>query len=547
MKFLCGSFKRGNKRAPQKSQTERLLEGKMQKQPVKNAAARKLFIFGIIAIVAVLLFLGAIVGNGKSKSGLNPESPSAIYAGITSDGTAYIPLMDGTAIEINDKVDTAAITDDRNHVIVLLEDGTLYVTDPKLTEKHVISDKAEWFSYVHNDGFFYEDVDNNKHRVLYEKYAVLNLGEVRTFGTAKNNTTALFKTVDEEIYVLPNTSETKEKIRIAATTVSMPAISDNGEIAVWFEGDGDNQTIMMYDGEDCAALSDAASHSIRYADFTAEQDLMVVGTLWGEEIWIKAGDELPVKVELGAKLNEIDSRYLYTNDGYFDYAEADKVNFLYAAVLGDDGNNVQCISLDGNRERVLSKVNEYEIADGHIVYTDMEDVLYCARVNGDIVREETKIANDVDGFRVSNTGKYVYYMRNIEGESGALYCYKIGSDKPQKIASEVCGADFSPMMHIDVATDGKTVYFFEDVEQIDGTYRECGTLKKWSYNDKNSERIASEVILDSVTSYLDGNEINPKGFAFVKYGFVDGEDNVLGNWMYFDGKEVIKMATDVVC
>lgn len=91
----------------------------------------------IIAIIVIIVVLSG--GNFSLNANNRMFEPRIIQAEIDDKGTAYLPLMDGDSLEINDEVRSAFLTADGETVVVLLEKGTLYFTDKILSEKTQIS------------------------------------------------------------------------------------------------------------------------------------------------------------------------------------------------------------------------------------------------------------------------------------------------------------------------------------------------------------------------------------------------------------------------
>lgn len=213
---------------------------------------------------------------------------------------------------------------------------------------------------------------------------------------------------------------------------------------------------------------------------------------------------------------------------------------MYISTEADTGSNVYNISMEGDREKILSKVTGYYIFNDNIIYTDTEDTLYFAKLKDDSVSDEIKIANDVDMFELTNNGKYVYYVKDLEDSVCSLYCYKVGETDSLKIASDV--ACYSTTYSL----DGASVFFLKDKEDIPNTYAEHGTLMLWRYGDESASKISSDVVNSSVTSNLDSGEVNTKNFLFMKYNTVDSDGRIFVNWMYHNGTEATKFATDVI-
>lgn len=110
-------------------------------QPLKGKTPKKKgVIFGVAAVtVAVLVFAAiSLLGKNKPAPVVNNASNSVVSAEITSDGTAYVLVPGEAPIVIGGEVRQAVLSEDREHLIVLLDDGTLYVTDKAQSKRRVI-------------------------------------------------------------------------------------------------------------------------------------------------------------------------------------------------------------------------------------------------------------------------------------------------------------------------------------------------------------------------------------------------------------------------
>ena len=214
---------------------------------IKKKKGKKVFVIAGITLIVIIAVVSTILLSAGTGNSVGQEiEPVTISARMTEDGTAYIPLMNGNCIKISEEVESAKLTKDRLHIVVLLQDGMLYVTDITLTEKHNISDNAVSVVAVHNDGFIYKDEDENVYRVLFADYSSLHLGEDPAVITAYDNVTALIATDDGDIYTLSNLSSEKTKIASFDGNVELEAISNNGQISVWVTEEDDVQTIRFY-------------------------------------------------------------------------------------------------------------------------------------------------------------------------------------------------------------------------------------------------------------------------------------------------------------
>lgn len=500
----------------------------------------------VVAVVVLVLLLG-----GKTPAaGKAPEEatePKVLYARMADDGTAYISMMDGSCITINDEVQEAAITKDRKHVVVLLKDGTVYVTDQKQSEKKIVAENGSALRAVRDEGFFYLDEEDVAYRVLFSDLVSKKMSEVSSSVVADDTLTALYATDTGNIYVLKSTETEPEKLGSATGDVEVEDISNDGLLAVWVEKAKSSHTIIISENGETEKLGEVDSkYNYTRVNFTTDEKMAVIANLHADTLWIKpVGGEL-IKAKLGA---EVSNTLLFSEAGYVDSIKAKDVKNLYVAVDAEEGTNVYCISADGDRERILSKVDDFYVQNDMIVYKNTDNTLYWAKVSGTEISDEQKIASDVDMFVLTDCQDYVYYMKDCSSDFGTLYCYKLGTEEPVKVASDVGCALGSSYAYLNCrySVDGSGVFFYKDLEEVKGTYKKQGTLMYWEYGAESAEKIASEVLYYGLDSGMAWGGLDPDSFTYLKYNSVDKDDNIYANMMYYNGKESVKLATDVIC
>lgn len=496
----------------------------------------------VVVIAAVLLVGNLLNGGSSSKAG-----PAAISAKMTDDGTAYIPLMDGSCVTINEDVKSATITKDKKHIVVLLKDGTLYVTDKEQSQKDEIASNCDSISDIRNEGFFYTDKKKEVYRVAFEDFSPLKLGKEVEFTVARNSISVIYATVEGNIYTMNSTETEGNKVGTYSGSVTTEAISDDGKISVWVTTRNDVQTIVLNDGDEKVTLGEVNyKYNYTYAVFSEDQEFVVIGNLYSDRMWMKYPEKEPIEVKLGAIPG---SGNIFTDKCHVSKAKAGEISSLYVSTEANTGSNVYHISMEGDRERILSKISNYYVANGNIVYKDSNNTLYFAKLDNDDISDEVKIASDVDIFEFTDNGKYVYYMKDYKDESGSFYCYKIGEDDPVKIASDVAayyGGERTSWMYTTYSSDGASVFFFKDMEEISGTYSDQGTLMQWTYGDDSAAKISSDVMNYSVTSVLDSAKVNTDSFLYMKYSSVDKDNNIYVDWMYYNGEKATAFAVDVI-
>lgn len=516
-------------------------------KPAVNPLMQKLpLLIGAVAVVVVLILgVSMLFGGG---GGATVEEDTVIWAKIGEDGEAYIILPDGKIIEIDDEVQSAAMTKDRKHIVVLLEDGTLYVTDKNQKEEVEIEEDCSGFSIPNDECFYYYTVDEDEdipnpsyYLVLLKDYSVVELGEsLSALGIAKETPVVLY--ADEKgVHLLQEGEEEGNKISKLSEDEGVyalfNAVANNGKLAVWSEVDyyNDTCTIYLYEDDDKVKLTELDTYRAgTRATFSEDQKLLVVSNYYCEYLWLKTPGKEEIKVKLGG---EFSGYPIYTKDGLLAYQKASSVSGLYVAVDSGDYHNVYYITKDGDRERVLSDVRDFDIINGYIVYLDDEYNLHCAKLNKDELKNEIEIEDDVDRFIVPYNGNYVYFIKDRDGSEGTLYGYKLGDKEAVKVKSGV----YAP--YLGTSVDGKTVLFYKDVAYIrDSDYKQ-GTLMTWTFGAKEPVKVSSDVMFGSPTSSVNIG-VNPKSFVFAKFSGVE-DDTIYVNMMRWNGKEDEKLVSDV--
>lgn len=520
---------------------------------VQTAAKKKKQIILIACAAALLLaaVLAFLLLNGTFSGG-NAVELSPIGAKYSEDGSAYIILPeDGSCIVIDGEIMFAAITADRKHVVVMQEDGTLYVTNKKLSKKTVIADNAEYIYGLRNDGFIYKNKNKNmgEYRVLFSDNIPIKLDMNTDFLSAMNTLSLVYVTQKGEIYTLSADSNDKVRISSNAQDVELLGISDDGQTAFWSELVNGTPTLYLAENgikEKLGEVSTYDSSFHGYARFSKDTEMATLASWYSDTMWIKKAGEAAVKVKLGSECAQ--PYYICTESGPIDRTKAAKISSLYVSASADEGMNLFYISSDGSRERILSGVNDYVIANGTIFYTDVDQNLYCGKLNKASISGEKRIASEVYCFSAAQNGKYVYYMKDCADGFGDLFCFKTGSDSAQKIGSDVAyyetGYGYGwTCLHF--SPDGGTVLYYIDTEIIPGTGSYNSSLMMWSYGDKAGVKIADDVIADSVSSARSTGDFDPKGFVFSKYSRVDSYNSLFVDWIYYDGKTMTRLAADV--
>lgn len=497
------------------------------------------------AIAAVLLFLLPKQAADPAPSGL-----PAMEAVLCDDGTACIALPDGTSLKIEDEEDVkyAAMTGDQKHVVVLLDDGTLYTADSELNNRKVISRNGKKLraGCVDDAGLFYRTEDRMFHRYLFEGEADTELPELDNYCLAENSITLLYATMDGGIYILPETASEPVPAGTFDDDCFLHAVSDDGNLAVWRNIRGEKYTICIRDGKDVTELGWIRDNDcyLRPA-FSADQKMVAVPSPDLNSLWLKSAGEKAVEVELPRPYQ---GGPVYTPGGLFSDTAAEDIHSLYVRLQGEEDSAVSLYFAvpGGDCRQVLSAYKGCAFTDGKIIFTDSDRALYLGNISRENITDQEKISDDVDRFCLSENGKYLYYMKEIDDEDcGNLYCFCLETGVSEKISSHVFQHDTSPFSAcVTEGADGESVYFYRDIRKTgfsSSDFRYCGTLMKWAAGNDAPEKISEDVICTSA-KFFSGGRIDGNHFTFLKF---DPEDRDCVNFYFYDGTDEEKLASDV--
>lgn len=341
-----------------------------------------------------LLAVGALCGCSGSSSGATSSGKAEnilVSAKIDTDDNAHIALVDGTNITINDSVKQACITKDRKTVVVLLKGGTLYTTDKNQNNKKIIAENVTSYRNVQNEGLIYTDKNKNDYRVLFfENDATLPLGNTTEIIVANDTLTILYSDKDGGIYSLPLASKEPSKIGVSSNLASLDKITNDGAIAAWTEKEKTSTgrystkysyTIRLSENGETEVLGsfDSSKSDISISIYPSKDDkLLAISNNNSNELYIKKSGEDAVKVPLAISTYKA----LRTENGGLCYESADKVKTIYAATSDGKTYSLYAITLDGERERILTSVSNYIINNGRIFYITDDNVLKRERFPG---------------------------------------------------------------------------------------------------------------------------------------------------------------------
>ena len=483
-----------------------------EQTPPKKKRKAWIWIVAAVLVLAVLA-AGALLLMPKLTDGKNAGKDWYLrnaYLAV-DQSAAYIVLPGGEVIKVkNDGVVNAKVSADLQHVGILLDDGTLYVADQNLQGKKVIAENAQLF-WLGNSSVFYYDKDNRYHRSDLKGKDMVDLPkDTRSIYvvTDEGKLSAAFEGKNAGLYTLPDGAE--EWSKVGSDLNSIRALSDDGNVVLWSGAKNGKYVQYISENEEKFSLGEFNSNAYSYAMFSKDQKLIVAYGRNDDEvrIWIKQRGKDVQSVKLSGFLMDIVS-----NRGRVPKVNASQIKYLYVTVKNNNKSILYRISLTGDKEKILSKVNNLRYLGDSVAYLDEDGALFVAKMGKKELDEAKKLAGDVEGFALSGEGKYLYYLR-----SDALYGYKIGAKEATKIASDVEGYR--------VSENGQYVVIMKDGNSDTGF-----TLFRWKFGDKSPSKFASDA---TVIQIEDSGE--------VYYRHLDGKTFDL---MYYNGKETRKLGTDI--
>ena len=527
----------------------------------------------VVSLLLAAVMCLALCACDGSLGTNSTEAENYVLEGVSSEeGDFVVPLLPGKytvkRIGDDDNVKWAAVTPDRSTIVYIKNDGSLYTIGTEAPEAEKVAANVGKVTHIDDAGFVYYDADSEEiydysSMGMFYRYTFADKETVK-LGVLFNNTifskNALSMAYialdgiddindlekldatgskDLSIAVRLLNSDSSEPITVSSISlkelydVSLLAISKTGDKLIWSETHDKYSSARIYtyvDGEkDTLCSIDGSVGNVQHND---DLSLITIEDERNNTLYVSIGGETE-KHKLGSQM--VSYNDIYTDKEKVSDSTA-AINGLYVSCFDNNGNyDLYWLNNDGDRERVAESLRQYIIDNGRILYIDEEGRLYSAKISGAEIADETKIAGDVQSFYIANDKKTICYYKDMGGSNvWALYVYT-GSGEAQKISAEAAGMD-SPELYI--SSDARSVFYFTDLEKVQNSeYPYKGTLMKYSVKDKESTKIASEVLTNSLK---DGkrhdvyNTIEGSNFIYEKY-VADDDSGVIFNWLLFKG------------
>lgn len=499
-----------------------------------------LFAVSFAGAAGCVLFLQ---GGGSAPSSQKSGDRTVAYAELDTEGNAYLLLADGSVETISGDVSTARLTASQAYLITLRNKVLSYTELSSGTETEIARD-ADSIIAVRDTGIIYENKGGFYFRYCFDGDEAVKLGTVSKLSTASNTLSVAFACPNGDIRILPQEADTPETIGSYENDVSMRAVSDDGETAVWVDFTSVKETVFLYDAGQVSELGKMTASGSSYANtaafFSKNGQVLVIYNTEDKTMFLKNGREAPMEVRLGDCLA---SSAFYTSSGPLSRDDA-PISGIYLLAEDSDrpGNILYWVpTASGKRERVATGISSFTVADGMLFYTDADDTLFCGAVKEAVLEEPHRVDSHVYDFTASTDGKYLYYSKDFDDDlwEAPLYGYRVGDDAPVPIAdSAYVGLRLSP--------DGQSVFYLTGETELTDSYDHYGTLIQYNLKTGKETILDTDVLRYSYTSNLASNCLDPNGFVYTKFLKVDADENVLGDWYYYSGGESRCVAKNLI-
>lgn len=401
-----------------------------------------------------------------------------------------------------------------------------------------VEDAKDFYYDIIGERFQYS-TQHNLFRYTFDDEQSMEVDAYENIIIAEEDLTIAY-TTDVGIYLLKETEDTAQKIQGQKHDgITLISLADQGNILVWSDNirntDSFFAEVYVANKGDINSLGkmemEYSSFSINAILLNSKKEILCVSDSSEDVLY---GTVNGTSAEKFSVKGSILPYGCYSQYGLLTSDIDKKINGFYTIIEANYDRDLFYVSLDGERERLLSDVEEIVgLVNGKIYYIKSDgssENLYCAIISEDEIKNEERIAKNIDYVRICEDGR-LYYLKDYDYYNGMGTLYTISSKgEEEKIATDV-------YWFID-DVDGKAMYY-ADSEEIGYGYYGYGTLY---YGDK---KIQADVL-----TYITFSEDNMKQMGLLQYDYIkendDGTSTIMCNLCYYDGKKAERIASDVI-
>lgn len=473
----------------------------------------------------------------SAKKPLIEARPEAIAAGMDDNNKAFIPLMDGTVVELPGELFDAALAPDHNTIVALSLSGDLSFCSVKNTKMKKIAGNVVSYVYPTENNVVYRDEKGVVYRYTFKTQEILKLGPIDA-GDTTSSGDIIYATKGKVFFLASSAKSAKKIAEYSGLAMSM-SMTEDGKTAAWLDEKDGKADLYLYMNEKVEKL-DVLVDTISIVSMGASVDLISnkdcsasILAVPKYMMWGKSADaHFPLFIQAEGQNKKVGSLYLrrhfmYTKNGPFEYDTQNSE--IYASVNDYVNSEEQSflvkIGKMGNYDVIRKDVRFFCIDDGVIFFTDSNNHLFYAELTENGIKNEIKVADDVMQLTIPPNGQYAVFASSTKENSYALGW--VNHNGESKIFDEQA-ADF-----IWPSIEGDKVYYMAQLGEHSDVQH--GILREYDFMTQKITTIDEDVIAGSLNSGL-SNGINAKGFMYER--FIENEGStVYADWIFFDGSE----------
>ena len=521
-----------------------------------------------VAVVAAVSVIGGIFYIYSNNSSKEWGRKIGIKGIVDADDVGHVALSNGEVVTVEDAMEVVLSSDEKK-LIVLDKDQSLYASDLDGKNKKEIADDC--LMVYNNSDDFVEYIIGG----LNCAYASIETGET-------------LESKPQYVYWVQNEDKNDILYYIDFEDNELKAWNGNKAITICEVDDAEFTSILSVDekGNVIYACCDDDKAKVYITKGNEPQKLCsieienkysyiymngITGTNTGF-IMASNDDHTGYYLDEKHKLHELDldneivnvytknsiiqniskpanEYYLVTTDDYDEYEN----NYYRRSALMDEDDYIefQVTYVDNkcNTKEIVEDLKGATISNGYLYYVDKHGRLYEAKLNGAKINSKKEIDDGVAAIDPTSGNGYIYYVKNVSDEGlEDLYVVKHGSE-----AKKICDNVESykslynmsyPDYDVKYASDNHSTIYFAKNRKEDKIYshNDTVTLCKYTYGDKNYEKIDNKVLLNcfSVDNYNIGDisRIN-----YCKQYERDGKRSV--DYCVYDGEKKAVLEEDI--
>lgn len=474
----------------------------------------------------------------------------------------YLPLDNGECVEIqaDGEISTAAISPNRNYLLVRKNDGELYVTDIRQKSKKVINENCTSSRvYPSNEAVsFHANVKDENHfmRYTFADGKLTDLGAASVGRISDQETAIVGMCGGDMCLLLPDSEEVLRYPGVGNEEIRFQGLSDDGSTVIWTEETDQFLMQNLYtlgaDGQ-AQLLGPLKVRGLVYTDFSKDNQLCLVASQEVNHLYLRDASGQWKYIELPGELKN-ETSVFETDAGPLDQANAADIHYFYMRC----GNQLCAVSTDGTVTVMRTSVRDFDIVDGVLYYSDVQKNIYSAGLNGAEVSNDENLLSGMDTFAVSPGGQYLYgmYVHSDDEKMRSLSVYPLHEENPEEtVLSETIYAD----AHVYLSADEECAFYIQDIEKAGESSNYMGTLMIYRADTKETTVIDQDVYKNTMVNGREQTILSEYGHSLAGVGsFISMHGSLMykkkpeadttgyrNHWYCYNGSESLLMAEDL--